>query len=362
MTSKKIDYKSSGVDYAVLDNVKIKAQNEAQKTGNNLIKDFSEITQSRGESAYIFKNKNTYYASVVEGLGTKNLIADQMHHKKTYYDIIGYDTVATIINDLTTVGASPLVINAYWAVGESSWFLNTKRSEDLIRGWKNACDFAKVSWGGGETPTLKGIVEKNACDLGGSALGIIKKKPLLENNLSKGDRIILLKSNGINANGITLAREIASRLPLGYKTKIGKRYYGDLLLRKTNIYSNLISDLLEKNIDLHYITNITGHGLRKIMRPKRQLTYVLNSVFPKPSLFDFMQKAASLSDHEAYATWNMGQDYAIFLQEKYVKKTLRIINNHGFVGIDAGHVETGKKQIIIKEKNIVYNSDALKIR
>ena len=67
-------------------------------------------------------------ASVVEGLGTKNLIADEMRKitAKTYYDVIGHDTVATVINDLITVGAKPLTIHAYWAIEDNDWLQDKK--------------------------------------------------------------------------------------------------------------------------------------------------------------------------------------------------------------------------------------------
>lgn len=364
MTDRKISYKKSGVDYKVLDKIKIEAQKSALKTSRNLkTHSFSEVKNSRGESAYVFQKDNNYFATVIEGLGTKNLIADDlMSSKKSYYEIIGWDTVATIVNDLATVGAIPISINAYWAVGDSNWFSNEKRSIDLIKGWMDACNFAKVSWGGGETPTLKGIIEKNACDLGGSAFGIIGKKPILDTSLSEKDRIVLIKSSGVNANGITLVREIAKRLPNGYKTKIEKKNFGELLLTKTNIYSGLVDDLLKNNVEVHYIVNITGHGLRKIMRSKRDFTYVLEKLFPKEKLFSFMQEKTKLSDRQAYATWNMGQDYALFVPEKHVEKALKIIKENKFVGLNAGFVKKGARKIIVKSLGFSYTSNELNLK
>src|SRR6266550_3916077 len=118
MKKQKITYSQVGDNYDTKDPIKIHAQTAALKTGINLKKSgFEEVTDSRGESAYVWKQGNVYMASVIEGLGTKNLIADGMRQfsKKTYYDVIAHDTVATIINDLVTVGAKPLVMHAYWA-------------------------------------------------------------------------------------------------------------------------------------------------------------------------------------------------------------------------------------------------------
>lgn len=368
MNKSSITYSQSGVNYQSLDPAKKLAQEEALKTSKNLKKNgYEEILDTRGESAFVWKQGDILMASVIEGLGTKNLAADIASKitNKTYYDVIGHDTVATIINDLISVGAKPLTINAYWAVGQSEWFKNTKRIKDLVKGWKNACNLAGATWGGGETPTLKGIIQEEAIDLGGSAIGIIssKKKLITDKKLRAGDRILLLKSNGINANGLSLARAIAKNLPKGYATKLPNgKTYGGALLTKTNIYAKLIQDLLNANIDIHYISNITGHGMKKIMRARQNYTYVIENIFNPQEIFLFIQKHANLSDYEMYQTYNMGMDYAIFLPQKDAKRAQKIIEKNKFKSIDAGYVEKGKRQVIIKPRNLIYSSETLNLR
>ena len=277
---KTITYSQIGDDYSTKDPIKKLAQTAALSTAKNLKNGFEEVSQSRGESAYVWKQGDIYMASVIEGLGTKNLIADEMRKVtgKTYYDIVAHDTVASIINDLASSGAKPVVLHAYWAIEDNSWLQDGERMKDLIQGWKDACDFSGVAWGGGETPTLKGIIEKETVDLGGSAIGTINqdKRRIRTEKLTAGDRIIFLKSNGINANGVSLARAVARKLPEGYATKLPNGVtFGEALLTKTNIYAKLIQDLLDKNVDIHYISNITGHGLRKIMRAPQDFVYIV---------------------------------------------------------------------------------------
>lgn len=366
--TKKITYAQVGDNYDTKDPIKKLAQTAAVQTGKNLNKHgFEEVQDSRGESAYVWKQGDVYMASVIEGLGTKNLVADQMRKitGKTYYDIIGHDTVATIINDLITVGATPLVVHAYWAVQDNSWLQDEQRMKDLIEGWKSACDLAGASWGGGETPTMKGIMQEGTCELGGSAVGIISstKNLITDKRLREGDRIILLKSNGINANGLSLARAVAQNLPEGYKTKLSDgTFYGEALLTKTNIYAGLIQKLQSENIEIHYISNITGHGLRKTMRARGEFTYILENLFKPQIVFSFMQEKAGLTDEEACATWNMGQDYALFMPVKEVDKALEIIEKTGFEGINAGYVRSGEKQVIISSKNITFKGETLDLR
>ena len=369
-----ITYSQVGDNYDTKDPIKKLAQNAALETKKNLKKHgFEEISDSRGESAYVWslgsaRDKNpTLMASVIEGLGTKNLIADIVRKitGKTYYDVVGHDTVATIINDLITVGAKPLVIHAYWAIEDNTWLQDKKRMTDLINGWKNACDLSNASWGGGETPTLKGIIQKKTIDLGGSAIGIISSKNNLitDRKLKSGDRILLLKSNGINANGLSLAREVAKKLPEGYASKLSNgKIYGEALLTKTNIYARLVQDLQNANVDIHYISNITGHGLRKIMRARQNYTYIIEKIFDLQEIFLFIQKHANLSDYEMYQTFNMGMDYALFIPQKHIKKAQRIIKTNGFESINAGFVEKGERQVIIKPKHLVYASETLDLR
>ena len=45
---------------------------------------------------------------------------------------IAQDTIAMAVNDLITVGATPLVVQAYWAAGGSDWFDDAARAEALV--------------------------------------------------------------------------------------------------------------------------------------------------------------------------------------------------------------------------------------
>lgn len=369
-----ITYAQVGDNYDTKDPIKKLAQVAARDTTKNLRKHgFLEVSDSRGESAFVWslgsaRDKNVpFLASVIEGLGTKNLIADAMRSitGKTYYDVVAHDTVATIVNDLITVGAKPLVIHAYWAIEDNTWLADEERMTDLINGWKKACDLAGATWGGGETTTMKQIVIPGTAEFAGSAVGIIssKKNLITDRKLKPGDHILLCRSNGVNANGISLTRAIAKRLKKGYAEKLPSGImYGEALLTKTNIYAKLVEDLLKNGIDIHYISNITGHGLRKIMRARQNYTYVVEKIFEPQEIFLFIQKHANLDDYEMYQTYNMGQDYAIFLPEKHITKAQDIIKKNRFKSINAGYVAKGDRQVIIKPKNLTFKGETLDLR
>jgi phosphoribosylformylglycinamidine cyclo-ligase len=72
-----------------------------------------------------------------------------------------------MVNDLVTCGALPISVAMHAAVGDSGWFSDEKRTDALVAGFAEACREAGAVWGGGETPTLGGIVEPDAIVLAG---------------------------------------------------------------------------------------------------------------------------------------------------------------------------------------------------
>ena len=158
------------------------------------------------------------------------------------YDHVAQCTVAMIVNDLITVGALPITIAMHCASGSSSWFENEDRTQDLIDGWKRACDLSGAAWAGGETPNLKDIIHPEAVVLAGSSAGFIRpKERIISPRIQEGDAIILLESSGIHANGLTLARNIADALGGGYASRLSDGTdYGLGLLVPTIIYLSLI--------------------------------------------------------------------------------------------------------------------------
>lgn len=368
MKKSKITYSQTGVNYDVMDPLKKLAQNAGKQTANNLLKfGIKDVEESRGESAYVWEEEDSFRALVIEGLGTKNLVADATSKitGKEYYGQIAQDTVAAIVNDIVTVGAMPQVINAYFGSGGPNWFTNTTRSNALIEGWAKACNLAGCTWGGGETPGLSGIINPQTLDLVGACIGIIKpkKRLTLGENLVAGDAILLIESSGIHANGLSLARAIAEKLPGGYATKLPDgTIYGEALLIPSHIYVNLVKDLFENGIDIHYMVNITGHGFRKLMRANKDFTYLITQTPPSHTIFNFIKEQSGSTDEEMYGNFNMGAGFAIYLPQSQTEKAKEIAKKHNLKSYNCGVVKEGPKQIIIKDKNITFGAESLRVR
>jgi phosphoribosylformylglycinamidine cyclo-ligase len=368
MTKEGDTYSSSGVDYNKIDPLKKYAQQRAAKTSPNLLRfGISEVSASRGESAYVWEEQDCYRAFVLEGLGTKNRVADELRNStgKTYYDTLAQDTVAMITNDLIVVGAQPQVVNAYFAVGDSNWFADEQRAADLVNGWADACNKVGASYGGGESPVLKEIIHEDTIDLAGSAIGIVKPKErlVLGDKLESGDRILLIESNGIHSNGLSIARAVADNLPDRFATPLPDgRLYGEVLLDPTHLYARLVEDLYDAGVDIHYMVNITGHGWRKLMRATQEFSYLIDKIPDPHPVFNFIQEQRNISDKEMYGNFNMGAGFAVFLPERNVETAFDVASQNSLRAINAGHVEDGDKQVVIGPKNIPFSADTLGVR
>ena len=363
-----LTYDQAGVNYDLIDPLKVTAQRAAAATAGHLAgHGFSEVKASRGESAYVVDVGPFYLASIVECLGTKTLVADEMARLtgKSYFAGIAQDTIAMAVNDLITVGATPLVVQAYWAAGGSDWFGDAQRAQALVAGWKAACDTCQVAWGGGETPALAGIVEDGRIDLAASCTGLINPKERLSvgDKLGPGDAIVLLASSGIHANGLSLARKLAERLPQGYLTEVEPGLtYGEALLAPTALYSPVTEALWKAGIAPHYCANITGHGWRKLLRHPSALTYRIHTVPPKTTVLAFIQQQAGQDDREAYSTLNMGAGFAIFVKAADAERTAQVARDCGIDAWVAGTVEAGEKQLLIEPLGIRFSEDDLHLR
>jgi phosphoribosylformylglycinamidine cyclo-ligase len=363
------EYRSTGVDYAALDAGKRDALTAALATSGLLASEHGgrAIDASRGEPAFVFEFAGRHFAQVLEGLGTKSIIARQVEEQlgENHFDAVAFDAVAAIVNDLCCVGALPLVINAYFATGLSEWYQHAERQAALLDGWQRACAEAGATWGGGESPSLPGLVAEQEIELAGSAIGVVPSghAPILGAELADGDEIVFVASSGLHANGSSLARLIVKDLPNGYATVLAdderRRTFGQALLAPTVLYAPLVRALLEDDLPIHYLSHITGHGLLKLMRPRHDFTYRITTVSPVPAVLRFMVERTQMSPAAAYSTFNMGCGYAVYCAAGFGDRVIEVAQRLGLDAHAAGVVEAGPRRVVIAPLDIVYESDAM---
>ncbi len=373
--------KDSGVDYDAMDPFKKACQLAALKTSDFPQRfGIEEVAESRGESAYVMRMPNgSYLAHVEEGLGTKNKVAEALDELKkkgavvskqqrnlNYWSAIAQDTVAMIVNDLVTVGALPVSVAMHLAVGSGDWFADEMRTGEIIAGWRHACMMAQCAWGGGETPTLSGIICPGTVLLSGSATGYINDPDNLisHRNIRDGDQIVIIRSSGIHANGLSAARKVAGQLPDGYLTELPDgRLYGEALLTPTDIYVGLVEKLQTAGVAIHYAVNVTGHGWRKLMRAPEKFRYVITCIPASHPEFDLIQNINGANAKDMFATFNMGAGFALYVAEKDADAVKSIATRLGYTTVYAGHIEASdRRSVEILPMKIAYDESDLDIR
>lgn len=381
--SKAMTYADSGVDYEALDAFKIACQREAATTVSLLASHhMAEAPGTRGESAYLVDMGNgTFLAHVEEGLGTKNLVADGLQRAggPCLYRNIGIDTVATIVNDLITVGCLPAIVAMHAAVGDSAWFNDTHRAGELAAGFAEGCQRAGAVWGGGETPALAGIVEKNAIVLAGSAVGTMPAQHRVQGDVEVGDVMVFLASTGVQTNGLSLCRKIADNLPQGYLTPLPDgTTYGEALLAPSAIYADFVGKLREFEVRPKYLAHVTGHGWRKLMRLDKPLVYRVTEPGTPPPVFDFIARHGPVEQREMYATFNMGVGFVAYVSLADAHKTVQaatavghrawiggevvgVVGVVGEVGV-VGVASEDRKAVEVPALGITFEANELKLR
>lgn len=363
----KASYRDAGVDYDALDAGKRLAIAKALSTSGLLAaRGGRALDASRGEPAFVFELDGRAFAFVVEGLGTKSIVARQVLEGQgvNRFADVAYDTVAAILNDLCCVGAVPLVVNAYFATGASEWYRDAERSAALLEGWRRACDDAGCTWGGGESPSLPGLVDERDIELAGAAVGAVPRgrSPILGDELDAGDEIVLVASSGLHANGASLARLLAGRLLDGWATPLPSgATLGEALLEPSAMYAPLVAAALERDLRLTYISHVTGHGLLKLMRPPKPLTYRIERLPDVPEVLAFLAEQAGLDAHAAYSTFNMGSGYALYCPAGGGEQLVGLAAELGLQAVLAGRVEQGPRQVLLEPLGVRFEDAELEL-
>ncbi|HEY0632202.1 MAG TPA: AIR synthase-related protein, partial [Thermoleophilaceae bacterium] len=208
------------------------------------------------------------------------------------------------------------------------------------------------------------LVSPKDVEIAGSSIGAVPPEwgPLLGDDLEAGHAIVLVDSSGLHANGATLARTVAAKLPEALRTEMPDgTAFGAALLEPSVIYVPLVAELRARGIKPSYLAHVTGHGLRKLMRAPADLVYVIEALPPVPPVLDFLAEQAGMSERDAYGTFNMGAGWAVYVEQEEADRVVEAAAACGMTARVGGHVEAGERAVELVEKGITYRSDELEL-
>ena len=252
--------------------------------------------------------------SASDGVGTKLLIATESNR----HENIGIDLVAMCVNDLLVHGAEPLFFLDYYSCGS----LNENIASTVIGGIVAGCREAGVALIGGETAEMPGLYEKHHYDLAGFSVGAVERNHILPlNNITKGDIILGLVSNGIHSNGYSLVRRIVEISKLNWSDSApfdSEIPLASALLKPTRIYVKTLLPIIRTQ-KIKALAHITGGGLTENLPrviPEHLSAEINLTSFPIPKIFRWLADCGQVSQNEMLRTFNCGIGMCVICTEQ----------------------------------------------
>ncbi len=265
--------------------------------------------------------RNLGIALSADGVGTKLLIAEELNR----FDTIGIDCVAMNVNDLICVGAEPLAMLDYLAVDAA----NPEREAKIGVGLRIGVERAGIEIAGGELAQLGEVIQ--GFDLAGACFGSVAPSAILTGETVKpGDVVIGLPSNGLHANGYTLARRALLpdlRLDEDPDGRLGQSL-GDVLMEPTEIYVKPILELLESSTEVRGLAHITSLGFKNLLRLEAEVGYDIGDPLPVPPIFKLIQERNSVSNEEMREVFNLGCGFCCVVPSEAESDALTLLKRH----------------------------------
>ena len=276
--------------------------------------------------------------SGTDGVGTKLKIAFAADR----HDTIGIDLVAMCVNDVAVVGAEPLFFLDYFATGK----LSAEQGVQVVKGIAEGCRQAGCALIGGETAELPGFYAKGEYDLAGFAVGVVERSRIVDGRaVSPGDLVLGVASTGLHSNGYSLARKaLVERHPLDRRfDALGGRTLADALLEPTRIYARDVLALLEK-VPVRSFAHVTGGGLPgNVPRnmPEGTRAVLEERRWPRPAIFDLVEREGQVPREEMYRTFNMGLGLTLVVSPGDEQATVAALREQGLGAWTVGAIEKG---------------------
>jgi phosphoribosylformylglycinamidine cyclo-ligase len=144
----------------------------------------------------------------------------------------------------------------------------------------------------------------------------------------------------------------------------GGRSYGEALLDPSVIYVRFIAALQRAGIKPHYAVHLTGHGWRKLMRLSEPFVYRITDL-PKPQpVFDFLVREGPIEMREAWATFNMGVGFAVYVDPAMADRCIELADEAGYRAWVGGVVQKqgDRKAVELTPLGITYDAETLQVR
>ena len=303
-SGKGLTYRDAGVDIdagdAMVDAIKPLAASTRRPGADGALGGFGGLFDLKAAGF-----KDPVLVSGTDGVGTKLMLAFATNRHET----IGIDLVAMCANDVLAQGAEPLFFLDYFATGK----LDPGTGAKVVAGIAEGCRQAGCTLVGGETAEMPGMYAPGHYDLAGFVVGAVERPDILPKTeaMKAGDVLVALPSSGPHSNGYSLIRRIVERTGLAWEDCAPfdeTKKLGEALLAPTRIYVKALLPPIRAG-RIKGLAHITGGGLTENtprMLPEHLVPKIDDKSWMLPPVFDWLQRAGSVSDAEMRRTFNCG--------------------------------------------------------
>ncbi len=298
--SSSLSYRDAGVDIDAGDQLVENIKPFAKRTMRPEV--LSGIGGFGGLVEISKKFKEPVLVSGTDGVGTKLKLAFELNR----HDTVGIDLVAMSVNDILVQGAEPLFFLDYFACGK----LDVPAATEVIKGIALGCEQSGCALIGGETAEMPGMYPVGEYDLAGFAVGVVEKSKIITGeNITAGDVVLGLASNGAHSNGYSLVRKIIERSHPDLNAKFdGERTLADCIMAPTRLYVKPLLSLMQ-TITVKGMAHITGGGITENVPrvlPNNVVADIDSKTWQMPKLFHWLREGGNVEAQEMFRTFNCG--------------------------------------------------------
>jgi phosphoribosylformylglycinamidine cyclo-ligase len=272
-----------------------------------------------------------------DGVGTKADLARRAQR----FDGLGWDLVAMCVDDLVAAGARPIAMTDYLAVGR----IDVDIVSAIVTSVAAACEEAGVALVGGETAEHPGVMDADAFDLAGAALGVVEADAVVDGStIRPGDLVIGLESPNLRSNGFSFVRMMLDRSS-AFAADFAEpdATTAAALLAPSVLYTPAVLALME-TVEVRGLAHITGGGLpgnvARILPPGCDAV-IDTSTWTPPAVFTRLGEMSGAGGDELLRTFNMGIGFAAVVPADRADRAVAVLADAGRPAVVIGEIGAG---------------------
>ncbi len=265
-----------------------------------------------------------------------------------YAESICHDMINHLVNDIAVMGAEPLAVLDTIVCGKAE----KETMKAFVKGISEACRENECNLVGGETSIQPEVVNSGVYILTSSIAGIVSKRKIIDGaDISEGDKVLAVASNGLHTNGYTLIRLLMEKMPQIKLDKIEGETFIEQIMKPHTPYYKAVKGL-SKESGVHGMAHITGGGmegnLSRIIPDGLCAEIDLRRLKTLP-IFTYIQKVGNIEEKEMLATFNCGVGLMLVVEKQRAKQVAEHVKRY-YDCYEVGEITRGKKKVVFRNQ------------